>query len=309
MSLAVAIVSFQTREVLEPCLRSVVADGPAEVVVVDNGSTDGSIELVREHFPSVTLIVNEVNRGYGAAANQAVRASSAPAVLLLNSDTELWPGTLAAIARHLGDHPGAAVVAPRLADPDGALQRSALAYPSVADMLVGESGLHALIARVPLLRERLLRTWSHDAARPVPWARGAALALRRDAFDAVGGFDEAFFMYFEEVDLSRRLAARGWETHFTPAATVVHVRSVSTDKYAPAMRRQWLVSFRRYLRRHESRRRTAVLLGLLRAITRARVARDGLRARRAGDPARRARLLEARTATAALLAERELWSP
>jgi N-acetylglucosaminyl-diphospho-decaprenol L-rhamnosyltransferase len=307
LPIAVAVVSFQTREVLEPCLASVVAAEPTEVVVVDNGSTDGSIELVRERFPSVNLVVNERNRGYGPAANQAIAATTAPAVLLLNSDTVLAADALASLGAYLGQHPRAAVVGPRLANADGSLQRSTFPWPSLGDLLVGDTGLHLLLPRLPAVRERFLRSWSHDRPRPVPWVRGAVLAIRRSAFDAVGGFDEAFFMYWEEVDLCRRLAATGWETHFAPVTTVVHARAVSTAKQPQAMKREWLAGFRRYLLRHESRRTATAILGLLHAFVRTRALRDRVRLRLVRNPERRARVAGLVDGWAALLSEPELW--
>jgi GT2 family glycosyltransferase len=307
LELAVAIVSFETCDLLERCLLSVRAAGPAQTVVVDNGSTDGSIELVRRRFAEAQLIVNAPNRGYGAAANQAIAACAAPAVLLLNSDTEIAPDALGALGGYLADHPRAAVVGPRLVNADGSLQPWTLSFPSPADMLMGDTGLHRLVSRLPGVRERFLRTWAHDAARPVPWVRGAALAIRRSAFDAVGGFDERYFMYWEEVDLCRRLGDAGHETHFAPVTDVRHVRAASTAKQPAAMRREWLVSYGRYLSRHETPRAAAAQLGLLHAFVRARARRDRIRPRLARDPARRARLRAAVEGWDALLGERELW--
>jgi GT2 family glycosyltransferase len=309
LAMAVAIVSYDTKDVLEPCLRSVAAAGALETVVVDNGSTDGSIELVRQSFPDVVLVVNERNRGYGAAANQAIAACTAPAVLLLNSDTVLAPGALAELGGYLAAHPRAGVVGPRLANADGSLQRSTFDYPSAGDMLLGETGLHLLVARLPGVRERCLRTWAHDEARAVPWLRGAALAIRRSAFDAVGGFDEEFFMYWEEVDLSRRMAAAGFATHFAPVTTVVHVRAQSTSRHACAMRREWLIGFGRYLRRHEPPRTRVTLLALLRALALARARRDALLLRVVRDEQRRASVRAGLNCSNELLAERELWKP
>lgn len=309
LQLAVAVVGFDTRDVLEPCLESVAAAEPEEIVVVENGGTDGSAEFVRTRFPEATLIVNEHNRGYGAAANQAIAACSAPAVLLLNSDTVLQPGALTALGRYLAAHPRAGVAGPRLANADGSLQRSAYDFPSPGDLVMGETGLHRLVDRLPPVRERFLRTWAHDDARVVPWVRGAALAIRRSAFDAVGGFDEGFFMYWEEVDLCRRLAAAGHEVHFAPVTTVLHVRAVSTSRRPAAMRREWLAGFRRYLLRHESRRRAATMLAMLRALAIARERRDRARLRLARDAAARERLAASAAGWRELLAEPGLWKP
>lgn len=305
-ALGVAVVSFNTRELLQRCLRSIVAARPCELVVVDNGSTDGSVELVRDEFPGVRLIVNERNVGYGAAANQALASAGASAVLLLNSDTVLAPTALSALEAYLAAHPRAAVVGPRLANADGSLQRSTYPFPSAGDALLGESGLHLLVRRVPVLRERVLRTWRHDDARPVPWVLGAALAIRREPFEAVGGFDEAYFMYGEEVDLCRRLREAGFETHFAPVTTVLHLGGASTAVPGQDMRRELLLSERRYMLRHESRRAAWRLLAVMHAIVHARLARDRLRRRMAGD---RPDVDRAIATWEALLAERGLWRP
>lgn len=307
LAVAVVVVSFDTRDLLQRCLASVREARPRDTVVVDNGSADGSIETVRREFPEVRLMVNERNRGYGAAANQAIAACGAPVVLLLNSDTELDSGALPALGRYLAENPIVAVVGPRLVNGDGSLQPSTLPFPSVADMLLGDTGLHLLVRRAPAVRELFLRTWAHDVARPVPWVSGAALAIRRSAFEVVGGFDEDYFMYWEEVDLCRRLAAAGFPTHYAPVTTVVHERSASTVKQPAAMRREWLVSYRRYLAHHATTRSGAAQLGLLRAFMLARAARDRVRLRRARDPERVRRLTARVRDWDALLSEPGLW--
>ncbi|HEV2784771.1 MAG TPA: glycosyltransferase family 2 protein [Solirubrobacteraceae bacterium] len=308
-ALAVVVVSFDTRDLLERCLESVRAARPAETIVVDNGSTDGSIELVRERFPEARLLVNETNRGYGAGANQGIAASTAPAVVVLNSDTVLHPQALAALAEYLADHPQAAVVGPRLVDPHSRLQRSTYPFPSAADTLLGESGLHLLVRAIPGLRARSLRTWSHDRARRVPWVLGAALAIRRDAWASVAGFDEAYFMYGEELDLSRRLATVGYETHYAPVTTVMHVGAASTRRRPVAMRREFVASLRRYLARHESRSAAIRVLTVLRLIMALRLLRDAARLGLARDEAERARLRAMRAGTWSILSERGLWWP
>jgi GT2 family glycosyltransferase len=309
LRLAVAVVSFDTRDVLEPCLESVMAARPVELVVVDNGSGDGSVELVQSRFPEATLVLNERNRGYGAAANQAFAACAAPGMLLLNSDTVVAQDALSNLGRYLAEQPRVGVVGPRLVNADGTLQPSTFGFPSVADLLLADTGLHLLVRRLPLLREAFLRTWGHDVARAVPWVRGAALAIRRTAFETVGGFDEDYFMYWEEVDFCRRLADAGFETHYAPVTSVLHVGGVSTGRHSSEMRREWLVGFRRYLRRHEPRRSAAAVLGLLRVFGQARATRDAARLRLARDPVRRRRLADAVAGRQALLGERDLWKP
>jgi N-acetylglucosaminyl-diphospho-decaprenol L-rhamnosyltransferase len=307
--MAVAIVSFNTKRFLKRCLECVVAARPTAIVVVDNGSTDGSVKLVHEEFPQVRLIVNDENRGYGTAANQALAACNASAVLLLNSDAFLTADALDILGRYLAEHPRAAVVGPRLENPDGTLQRSTYSFPSAVDTFFGESGLHLAVRRIPFLRDRFLRTWEHDRERPVPWVLGAALAIRRSVFEAVGGFDERFFMYGEEVDLCRRLADAGFETHFVPLTSVVHYGGATTRRNAAVMRREFIVSKRRYLLHHEARPAARRLLIVLRAITAARLARAWIRLRFARNHDQRAQRAHTVAEYQSLLGEHALWRP
>lgn len=290
---AVAVVSFNTRDLLRDLLGTVRSDAPAEVVVVDNGSTDGTAERVRAEFPEVRLIVDPSNPGFGGAANRAVASTLAPFVLILNGDTRLTPGALSALAAYLESHPKAALAGPRLASPDGTHQPSCFAFLGTFRLAVDKSPLGRWLAWVPPLREHyLLLNGSHDRPRTVPWVLGSALAVRRTAFEQVGGFDPSFFMYGEEVDLCYRLQAAGWEVHFTPAATVVHVGGASTAPRRTAMAIQRVESARRFYRRHYSPARVAVLEGLIQAAMRWRLARDRTRLALARQASLRDKLVE-----------------
>jgi N-acetylglucosaminyl-diphospho-decaprenol L-rhamnosyltransferase len=290
--IGVAVITYETRDLLRECLASVRAEGPSEVVVVDNASTDGSAEMVRREFPEARLQVNAENCGYGPGCNQAMALCRSPYVLLLNSDTRLEPGTLRRLARYLDENPRAAVAGPRLANPDGSLQASCFPFLGTLRMAV-EKSTGRLLARVPAVRERwLLSHGPHDRPRRVPWLLGAALVFRREAFDAVGGFDPAFFMYAEEVDLCRRLQAAGWEVHFAPVATVAHVGGASTRQVRVAMAVRRVQGARLFYRRHYSPARVAVLEGLIRAAMLARLGRDRLRLGWTRGSPDRARLAE-----------------
>jgi len=247
---AVVVISWNTKDLLRNCLRSVLADRCAEVVVIDNGSADGSADLVRGEFPGVRLVVNPGNPGFGAAANQGFRLTTAPYVLLLNGDTEVRPGGLAALAAYLDQHPEVGVLGPRLVHPDGRVQSSCSSFPHPLLPLVKSKGLTRLIARIPVVRGRSLDTWSHDAARQVPWVVGAALAIRRQAFEAVAGFDEKFHLYFEEPDLCRRMLSAGWATHFAPVTDIIHVEGASTQQRPTEALWAWADSYRLYNERH-----------------------------------------------------------
>jgi len=275
-SIAVAVVNWNTRDLLACCLRSVVAQSPCELVVADNGSTDGSVELVRREFPAATLVESPGNPGYGGGANRAVGRCTAEYVLLLNSDTTLAPGALRALREYLAGHDRAAIVGPRLVHPDGTLQESCFRFPKPVR---------------PLTRAKA-GSLPHDRAGPVPWVLGAALGLRRTAFEAVGGFDEAYHMYFEEVDLAYRLRQAGWETHFTPEACVMHVGGASTrQRRAEMLLRTRLSSLEFYRRHHRGLPRAAGLAAEY-TLTLGRLVRDGLRYTTAGSAEQRTRLRE-----------------
>jgi hypothetical protein len=288
---AVAVVSFNTRDLLRGLLQSVRSEAPVETVVVDNGSTDGTAEMIRHEFPEVRLIVDASNPGYGAAANQGVAATSAPYVLLLNGDTRLSPGALAALADHLDRHPRAGLAGPRLVDAAGRPQPSCFPFLGTFQLALEKSPLGPWLARLPALRDRwLVLHGPHDRPRTAPWVLGSALALRRQAFEEVGGFDSGFFMYAEEVDLCYRLWQAGWEVGFTPAATVVHVGGASTAPLRGAMAVRRVESARRFYRRHYSPARVAVLEAAIRTAMGARLVRDRLRLALARDDRDRARL-------------------
>jgi len=286
-NVAVAIISWNTRELLEACLGSVVAEEPVEVVVIDNGSSDGSPEMVRRVFPGVRVKVNPENPGFGAAGNQAFALTTAPYLLLLNADTQLRDGAIRAIGEYLDQHPQAAVLGPRLVHPDGRLQSSCSSFPNPIVPLVKSKRLTRVVRRLPLLRDRMLDTWTHDRPRRVPWVVGAALALRRQAFEAVGGFDQKIRMYFEEPDLCLRLLHAGWETHFAPVTDVVHVEGASTQQRRHDMLWEWVVSYRYYIERHFSGRRLAIARTTFRFGMRVRWIRERLRWCLTNDPAAR----------------------
>jgi N-acetylglucosaminyl-diphospho-decaprenol L-rhamnosyltransferase len=275
--IAVAIVNYNTRDDLRACLASVQQTGAPEVVVVDNASADGSAAMIQEEFPAVILCANQANTGYGSAANQAIRRCQAEHVLLLNSDTLIQPKTLDILDNYLSNHSQVAIAGPRLHNPDGTLQPSAYPFPTPLHIFLEESTLGRLIRHLPWLRQRYLRTWSHDYIRPVPWLLGAALAIRRQPFTAIGGFDTSYFMYAEETDLCYRLRAAGWDIHFVPDATIVHTGGASTRQYRTAMAVQFFTSIRHFYRQHYSWLRQLELMLIIKAIVFARFLRERTR--------------------------------
>jgi GT2 family glycosyltransferase len=290
--IAVAIVSYNTREHLRNCLATVLTETASETVVVDNASSDGSVEMIRSEYPWVVLCANRTNDGYGGAANQAIARCDAPYILLLNSDTRLCAGALQALSAYLDQQPQVAVVGPRLVNPDGTLQASCYPFPTPLHIFAEESALGRLIRYIPGLRRHYLRTWPHTHARTVPWVLGAALAIRREAFEAVGGFDKSFFMYFEEVDLCYRLRAAGWQVHFAPVAMIEHIGGASTRQRSSAMARQLFASAAHFYQRHYSRGRLKQLQLVVAILMLAKITRDAVRLSQVRDIARHWKLVE-----------------
>lgn len=279
--IGVAIVSYNTAPLLRRCLESVIADTRGPVLVVDNRSPDGSAELVRREFPSVRLRAEADNRGYGAAANLAVGELGTRYVLLLNADTELTRGAVEALTAYLDDHPEVAVAGPRLVTVSGTYEPSAHRFPTPLALLLQESGLRRLLG---LARRNEWRP------RSVDWILGAALAIRREAFDAVRGFDEGYFLYQEEVDLCYRLRAAGWEVHYAPVATVRHVGGASTSQRAAETFGHFVRSTTRIARLRWSRPSAAGVRAVLGVVLAARLARDAAQLTWARDRERRERL-------------------
>lgn len=260
--LDVVVVSFETPQLLDECLAAIITStGVGDIVVVDNSDSDDCADVAREYAP-VRLIRPTANVGFGAAANIGVAACSAD-TLVLNADTRLDSVAVAALRAALQRQPRAAVVGPRLVDAEGGVQPSCARFPTAGRLVMQETGLWKLFVRTPL-RRRTVPFFDPSTATAVPWVLGAALAVRRDAFLAVGGFDPAFFMYFEEVDLCRRLAERGRTTYFDPAAVVHHVGGASTRRNPAAMQRAMYRSLATYMRRH---RRDPGLARLRAAVT------------------------------------------
>jgi N-acetylglucosaminyl-diphospho-decaprenol L-rhamnosyltransferase len=232
VKVTVAVVSWNTRELLSDCLTSLRVDadgGLVEVWVHDNASTDGSADLVRERFPWAKLIAARKNIGFGAGVNAIAERTSSDWLVPANADIQVSPGALDALL-HAGDrHPEAAVLAPRLLLPGGSTQHSVYPFPTLPFALGYLSGATSLSR--PLARHWCIdRGFEPDRERDVGWAVGAFLLVRRDAWEQVGGFDEAQWMYAEDLDLGWRLKRAGWTCRYVPEARVLHAESAATTR-------------------------------------------------------------------------------
>lgn len=226
--IAAVLVNFNAGPELRAALQSIADEcgsRPWEAVVVDNASTDGSQRAAAEFGARVRLIENTVNVGFGCAVNQGLAATTAPLVLIMNPDCQLAPGALTTLEAELLSSVTCGVVGPRILDPDGSEQGNARGDP---DMLTGLFGRTSLLRRLlPRLavsqRNIVARAVARDdTALTVDWLSGACMLARREALAAVRGFDERYFLYWEDADLCRRLRAHGYAVRYAPMATAVH---------------------------------------------------------------------------------------
>jgi GT2 family glycosyltransferase len=235
-SVTIAIVNFNSGPHLRRCLASVRAelrDVDWTAIVVDNASSDdGAGRLARQAPARVQVIRNDVNRGFGAAVNQAARAHRAPLLWLLNPDCRVEQGAFAALCETLERHPGCAIAAPQLLNDDGTTQESARGEPTAWTGLFGRHGLLTKLFPAARAARRNLRAAqivdSGVESAEVDWVMGASMLVRREIFDRVGGFDERFFLYWEDADLCRRIRNLGLVIRFVPRARVAHVGAASS---------------------------------------------------------------------------------
>lgn len=256
IDVSVLVVTHDSSRFLPRCLDSVArrtSGLSVETVVVDNSSADGSAGIAAGR-PGVQVIANPVNRGFAAAVNQGLAVTSGRYVFWLNPDAALVDDGLGALVEYLDAHPGVGIVGPRIHDPDGAVQRSARAFPSY-DWAVGHR--HSLFTRLvpnnPYSRRYLLADLDPSEARAVDWVSGAALLHRRTLVERIGGLDEAFFMYCEDVDFCLRARRAGWTTEYHPALVVEHEVAGSTRARSRAMLFERHRSLWRYYKKHFTR--------------------------------------------------------
>jgi len=230
--LAVVVVNFNAGEHLLRCLASVEANAGGaelEIVVVDNDSVDDSARAAAQAFPRATVLETGSNRGFAAGANVGIAATTAPFVLVLNPDAEIWEGTLESFAKLAAERPRAGAIGPLIRNADGSIYPSPRVHPSIG-VAVGHAFLAPFWPGNPWSRRYRMADWDRSSEREVEWISGSAFLLRREALDAVGLLDERFFLYAEEVDLFRRLREAGWQVLFTPELEVLHEGGVSTGR-------------------------------------------------------------------------------
>lgn len=257
--LSIIIVSWNVRDLLAACLASLPRE--AETIVVDNASGDGSAAMVLARFPHVRLITNEDNLGFTRANNQGIVQSQGSFILFLNPDTVVQNEALDTMITYLHEHPNVGVVGPQLRYGDGSLQSSRRRFPTLATALFESTPLawHLNPARNRLaLRYHMADRQPHQV-QEVDWLVGAALLTRREVLHQVGGFDESYFMYSEELDWCRRVKKAGWRIVYLPAATITHYEGKSSEQVVAARHLRFNTSKVRYFRKHHGALQAGVL--------------------------------------------------
>ena len=226
------VVDYNAGDVLARCVASLQRSGVTDIVVVDNGSTDGSTALVRTLGVPCRLIRASRNGGYGAGANLGARSSQRELLFICNPDLVTEPDAIERLAEALDAHLDAAVAGPMLLETDGSVYPSGRTFPDLGEAL-GHGFVGLFWRDNPWTRRYRLVGDEQHRARNADWVSGASFLVRRDAFEAVGGFDEAYFMYVEDVDLCWRLHRAGWAVLYEPSSRVVHEqgRSPSREPY------------------------------------------------------------------------------
>jgi GT2 family glycosyltransferase len=259
-------VTFNTRELTVAALRRLVDanDGcRLRLLVRDNASSDGTAEAVAAHFPDAEVDAGSENLGFAAGVNTLLGRSDAPWFLALNSDAWPEPGAVRRLVQAAEAFPCAAAIVPRLERPDGTLEHSTYPFPSLEVAAVTGAGLYHRVGRRRAQELLLMGSWMHDRPRQVDWAVGAALLLRRQALEDIGGFDERFFMYVEDLEWAWRARQRGWEIRFEPSAVVRHVGNASGEAaYGRRRTATYLHNTYRFYRRHHGPVSTAAFRAL-----------------------------------------------
>jgi hypothetical protein len=261
------IVSFNTCALLERTIRAALADTrelKAEIIVVDNASTDGSIAMVREKFPAVRQLVNATNRFYSAANNQAAALSRGRYRLILNSDAEIQTGTLPAMVSYLDIRPDVGLATAKMLFGDGQVQQNCARFTSYSSLLLEYTGWGVI---QPRALQRMRKSdryagWDRLSEREIDVAPGSFLLVRREAFEAAGGFDERLRLYFTEDDVCRRIRQAGYKIMYLPVGGVIHPEGASAAKIRRLARRIFFEDMIVYTKKYFGRWR-AVWLWLL----------------------------------------------
>jgi len=255
--LSVVVLSWNTREILRACLVALERDVPCEpreLIVVDNGSVDGSAQMVAREFPTARLLCNADNLLYAEGNNQGARAARGRYLCLLNSDTEVRPGALDRLVRFLECHPEYAAIAPKLVNPDGTVQRACRRFPTLVEPLLESTSLGRIPPGSWLSWWATMGDFDHMHSRDVSQPPGACFMLRTVEYLAMGGLDPDLSLFFNDVDLCLGLWRKGRRIRYLAEAEVMHHQGLSTRTHTPRHRnRLWIQNRTTYYRKNHGR--------------------------------------------------------
>lgn len=252
IDVSISIVSWNVREQLRLCLQSIqhyTSGCSYEIIVVDNASHDGSADMVEHDFPQIKLIRNSTNRGFGAANNQAVAMAQGRTILFLNDDCQFTSNILPQLPSILQNNTTVGLVGIKLLNPDGSIQPQVRAMPTILDQTIIQLKLHHFFPG--LIKRYLMTDFDYQQSQVVPQVMGAFMYMPLSLAKAYGPFDEAFFVWFEEVDLQKRLQADGFEVWYEASLQCVHAQGQSFQQLRrPSAQRLFNRSLRSYMRKH-----------------------------------------------------------
>ncbi len=248
-----------------------------EAIVVDNDSSDSSAEMVQAEFPQILLIANDRNRGFTAANNQGLSLSRGRHLLLLNPDTEVVGDALRAMVSYMDEHADVGVLGPQLRYPDGSLQASRRRFPTLATALVESTVVQEWWPDNRFIRRYTVADRPDNVVQQVDWLVGACLLVRRQVYEQVGGLDEGYFMYSEELDWCRRVKMAGWQIVYLPTAIIIHHEGKSSEQIVASRHIYFQSSKVRYFRIHHGRFQGEFLRGFLLLTYLYQLGREGLK--------------------------------
>lgn len=237
MDLSIIIVNYKTRGLLKYCLKNILElNLPLnfEIIVVDNNSQDGSVEMIRSLYgsnPRVKLIESKKNLGYSAGNNLAIKEGNGKYLLIFNSDIKPLPGSIEKLFDFMERNPAVGLAGPKLINADGILQYSCFRFPKFLIPAYRRTPL----GRLPFARKKIdwymMKDWDHNETKPIDWLLGSALMVRKNALEKVGLFDERFYLYFTDVDLAKRFWLNNYQIYYVAQAKMIHLhRRESADK-------------------------------------------------------------------------------
>ncbi len=253
LELTITICSWNTIDDLRLCLESLKQEASSaifEVIVIENASSDGSKDMVEREFPEFRLLAQTINRGFTGGHNLAMQARKKPHVALLNSDTIVHPGALATIMDYFRENPEVGIIGPRLLNPDGTLQYSCRRFPNPIAAAFRNTFLGKIFPDNKFVRTYLMKDLDHNQPCQVDWVSGAAMFIRKQVVDAIGGLDPEYFMYCEDTDYCKRAWDHGFKVIYLPTAVITHAIGRSTDKVANKMIVRFHRSMFRYYKKH-----------------------------------------------------------